>query len=114
MASEGGSVSPPIALAFAAAAYVALAIFALGMTSLATNQDVIAVRGLGPLSGVFGMGLSTLAFAGGLWPALRRTRASYWSALGATVGAFLGYLVGAWFGALLGDADLAAATAGIA
>ena len=83
------------------------------MTSLATNQDVISVPGLGQIPGIVGMSLSTLAFAGGLWVAVRRAQPSFWGVLGAVVGAFLGYLAGVWFGALIGGADIAAATAAV-
>lgn len=68
---DGGQVRPLTALAFATAAFVALAIFGLGMTSLVTSEDVIATPGLGAIPGVSGMVLATLAFALGLWIAIR-------------------------------------------
>ncbi|KRA25624.1 hypothetical protein ASD65_15270 [Microbacterium sp. Root61] len=107
----GGSVRPEVALAFAVVGYVALAIFGLGMTSLVTNQEVISVPGLGQLPGIVGMTLSTAAFAGGLWAAVRRPHPSFWGVPGAMLGAFLGYLVGIWGAAVIGGTDLAAATA---
>ena len=70
--NEGGSVRPLTALAFATIGFVALVIFALGMTSLITSQDVIATPGLGQIPGAAGVILATLAFAGGLWAAIRR------------------------------------------
>jgi hypothetical protein len=70
--SEGGPVRPLTALAFATVGFVALAIFGLGMTSLATDEDVIATPGLGQIPGATGFLLATLAFAGGLWSAIGR------------------------------------------
>lgn len=67
----GGQVRPVTALAFATVGFVALAIFGLGMTSLATGQDIIATPGLGQVPGVAGMMLATAAFAGGLWASIR-------------------------------------------
>ncbi|NLP84397.1 hypothetical protein HF576_11080 [Microbacterium sp. CFH 90308] len=69
---EGGPVRPLTALAFATIGFVALAIFGLGMTSLATSEDVIATPGLGQIPGATGVALATLAFAGGLWAAIGR------------------------------------------
>jgi hypothetical protein len=69
---EGGPVRPLTALAFATIGFVALAIFGLGMTSLAIGEDVIATPGLGQIPGATGVVLATLAFAGGLWAAIGR------------------------------------------
>ena len=109
----GGSVRPGVAMAFAITGYVALAIFGLGITSLVTDQEVVAVPGLGQLSGVGGMTLSTLAFGGGLWAAVRRPQPSFWGVPGVVLGAFLGYLAGVWLAGLIGGADVAAATAAV-
>ena len=146
MAADGsdgpsqGPVRPPVALAFATLGFVALLIFGLGMTSLATGQDVIATRGLGQVPGITGVVCATLAFAGGLWAAIaragRRTDAaapardpapaaavaapitgagpqhpSYWGAAWTTAATFLAYLGGVWFGAVFTGADLGVATA---
>jgi len=100
-------------MAFAITGYVALAIFGLGITSLVTDQEVVAVPGLGQLSGVGGMTLSTLAFGGGLWAAVRRPQPSFWGVPGVVLGAFLGYLAGVWLAGLIGGADVAAATAAV-
>lgn len=68
--ASGGPVRPITALAFATAGFVALTIFGLGMTSLATGEAVIATPGLGQIPGATGFVLTTLAFAGGLWAAI--------------------------------------------
>ncbi|MFC0196974.1 hypothetical protein ACFFIR_08870 [Microbacterium arthrosphaerae] len=69
---SSGSVRPPVALAFATIAFVALTIFGLGMTSLATGEDVIATPGLGQVPGIAGVICAGLAFAGGLWATIGR------------------------------------------
>ncbi|MGX5772036.1 hypothetical protein ACWKWN_14895 [Microbacterium trichothecenolyticum] len=135
-----GPVRPPVALAFATMGFVALLIFGLGMTSLATSQDVIATPGLGQVPGVAGVVCATLAFAGGLWAAIARAgyrtdaaapardaapapagtgtgtgagaqHPSYWGAAWTTAATFLAYLGGVWFGAVFTGADLGVATA---
>ena len=68
---EGQGVRPAVALAMALIGFFALAIFGLGMTSLALDADVIAVEGLGPVPGVAGMLLASASFAGSLWWGLR-------------------------------------------
>ena len=141
--SEGpsqGPVRPPVALAFATMGFVALLIFGLGMTSLATGEDVIATPGLGQVPGITGVVCATLAFAGGLWAAIARAgrrmdaapptgraapaaagagaaagvgaqHPSYWGAAWTTAATFLAYLGGVWFGAVFTGADLGVATA---
>ncbi|MFE5407359.1 hypothetical protein [Microbacterium sp. NPDC056569] len=146
MAADGadapsqGPVRPPVALVFATMGFVALLIFGLGMTSLATSQDVIATPGLGQVPGITGVVCATLAFAGGLWAAIaragRRTdveppgagapqaasaagspagggaqHPSFWGAAWTTAATFLAYLGGVWFGALFTGTDLGVATA---
>lgn len=108
-AGGGGSVRPAVALAFATVGFVALAIFGLGLTSLATNRDVISVPGLGQLPGILGMTASAIGFAVTLWSAVRGPHPSFWSAAACTAVAFLGYLAGVWIGALVNGADPAAA-----
>ncbi len=135
-----GPVRPPIALAFATMGFVALLIFGLGMTSLAIGEDVIDTPGLGQVPGITGVASATLAFAGGLWAAIRPAGAvtyaapavagaapgrggtgragaavtrhpSYWGAAWTTAASFLAYLGGVWFGAVATGADLGVATA---
>lgn len=109
--SGGGSVRPVTALVFATAAFVALLIFGLGMTSLATGQDVVATPGLGQIPGAVATVLATAVFAASLWAAVRRAPASYWGSVWTTAGTFLAYVVGLWFGAVATGADLAVAAA---
>ncbi len=109
--SGSGPVRPVIALVFATAAFVALLIFGLGMTSLALGEDVVATPGLGQIPGITATVLATAAFAGGLWAAVRRPPASYWGSAWTTAATFLGYLGGLWFGAVATGAGLAVAVA---
>ena len=108
-----GPVRPAVALAFATMAFVAFTIFGLGMTSLATGEDVIQAPGLGQVPGIAGVVLATLAFAGGLWAAIgRRARhPSFWGAAWTTAACFLAYLGGVWLGAVLAGAGAGVATA---
>jgi hypothetical protein len=120
--------------------FIALLIFGLGMTSLASGEDVIATPGLGQVPGIAGVVCATLAFAGGLWAAIGRAGAvtdaapsapaaatgaaaagpgagvatrhpSYWGAAWTTAASFLAYLGGVWFGAAATGAGLGVATA---
>ncbi len=108
--ATGGPVRPVTALVFATAGYVALFIFGLGMTSLATAEDVIATPGLGQVPGIVGSVLSTAAFAGALWVAVRRRPASYAGAVWTALACFAGYVGGVWIGALAIGAELAVAS----
>ncbi|SIT87454.1 hypothetical protein [Microbacterium sp. RU33B] len=103
-------VRPVVALALATVSFVALLIAGLGMLSLALDQDVIAVRGLGQVPGILGTALAVAAFAAALWAAIRR-RPTYLGALGCAVAAFLAYVAGVWLGAAFSGADLGAAAA---
>jgi hypothetical protein len=132
---EGGSVRPLTALAFTTIGFVALVIFALGMTSLVTSQDVIATPGLGQIPGAAGVILATLAFAGGLWAAIGRAggadaaaagatdaatgrppsdaaprHPSYWGSAWTTAATFVAYVGGVWIAALVTGAELGVAT----
>lgn len=109
--AEGEPVRPLVALALALAAFVALVVFGLGMTSLITASDPIATPGLGPLPGVIGVAAAAAALIGVLLPALRAAHPSYSSALWAALAAYLAYLAGVWLTALLVGTDPAAATA---
>lgn len=106
-----GPVRPAIALVFATAAFVALLIFGLGMTSLVTGQDVIDTPGLGQVPGVVATACAVLAFVAGLWAAVRQRPASFWGSAWTTAAAYLGYLAGMWFGALVTGAGPAVAAA---
>ncbi|GAA1943842.1 hypothetical protein [Microbacterium deminutum] len=120
----GGTVRPLTALAFATATFVALLIFGLGMVSLALGEDVIATSGLGQAPGIVATVFATIAFAIGLWLAVRSHRSaaasegdsprlspSYWGAAWTTAACFLAYVGGLFVGAVTTGADLAAAAA---
>ena len=110
----GGGVRPLTALAFATATFIALLIFGLGMTSLVLGADVIETPGLGQVPGIMATALATIAFAGGLWAAVRRPHPSFWGAAWTTASSYLAYLAGVWVGAVAtgADAALAASVAG--
>jgi hypothetical protein len=108
-ASQQGPVRPPIALAFAVLGFVALMIFGLGMTSLATGTDVISTPGFGQFPGIFGPLFAAIAFAGVLWAFVRAPHPSFWGALVVAIAAFLAYLVGVGVVAMIVGADPAAA-----
>lgn len=110
-APESGPVRPGLALALATAAFFALLIFGLGMTSLIADQDVIETPGLGQIPGITGTVLTTAAFAAALWAAVRRRPAAYSGALWTALACFLAYVVGVWLGALFSGAGLAVSTA---
>jgi hypothetical protein len=106
---SNGPVRPPVALAFALLGFVALMIFGLGMTSLATETDVISTPGFGQFPGIFGAVFAAAAFAGTLWAFVRRENPSFWGALIVAVATFLAYLLGVGLVALIVGADPAAA-----
>lgn len=135
----GGSVRPPVALAFATVSFVALLIFGLGMTTLLLEEDIVATPGFGQMPGVIATVCAVGAFALGLWIAIRPPRArtrgtdatttpvpqaaqaptgegtraarpSFWNALWIVAATLLAYLVGLWWGAVLTGADLGVAS----
>ena len=121
---DGGTVRPVAALGFATVTFVALLIFGLGMVSLALSEDVIAAAGLGQVPGILATVLSTIAFAAGLWAAVRphrpadgsqqdapRVQPSFWGAAWTTAATFLAYVAGVFLGAVTTGADLAVAAA---
>ncbi|BDV29694.1 hypothetical protein [Microbacterium terricola] len=109
--SAGGRVRPLVAVAFATVGFVALVIFGLGMLSLALDEDVISVPGLGQLPGVVATTTAALVFAGGLWSAVRVPHPSFWAAPVVALAVALGYVGALWVTALVVGADPAAATA---
>lgn len=110
---QRGPVRPAVAVALATVGFFALLIFGLGMLSLLTDRDVVAVPGLGQIPGVAATAAATLAFAGGLVAALRRPHPSFWAALWIAGGVLAAYAVVLTIaaiatGAALGDAVAAA------
>ncbi|GAA2986326.1 hypothetical protein JOD63_002291 [Microbacterium terrae] len=110
-AAPGGSVRPAAALALATISFVALFIFGLGMTSLATGEDVIAVRGLGQSPGIVAAVVATGVFAVALWPGLRRVPPTYWAAAWTAAATFLAYLLALVVAVVATGGDLASAVA---
>ena len=106
---EHGHVRPLVALGLVTAAFGALVICGLGVTSLLLNEDVIPVPGLGQIPGVLGTIFAVAAFALVVWLTVSRRHASYWGSAIAAIAAVLAYPVGVWFGAVIGGEDLAAA-----
>jgi hypothetical protein len=100
-------VTPPVAVVFATATFLALAIGGLGVASLLLDADVIPVRGLGPLPGVGGMLLALLLFAGVLLWGLRAEPAGYLTAVPCAIGAYVGETLGIAIGAAVTGGDLA-------
>ncbi|MCI1019174.1 hypothetical protein HWD99_11095 [Microbacterium sp. C5A9] len=108
---ESAGVSAVLALVLATVGFFALAVFGLGALTVATDTDIIAVPGLGQLPGAAGMLVAVLAFALGLWMALRRAHPSFLSVPGIGVGVGLAHLVAVWVGVVLATGDLVIATA---
>ncbi len=106
-----GSVTPPAALAFATVGFVALVIAGFGLTSLFAGEEVIGVPGLGPLPGVLGLALATVAFAAVCWLAVRVRHPSYRGTVAVTAATFVAYLAGVWVGAVVSGVNVARATA---
>lgn len=95
------------------AGFVALVVFGSGMLSLATDRDVIATPGLGPVPGPIAAAVAALAFAGALWPVLRLDRPPFTAVIGVALVTALVHLAALWILALLFGAGLATATAAV-
>lgn len=112
-----GPVRPAVAVALATIGFFALLILGLGLTSLITNADVVAVPGLGQLPGVVATSAATVVFALGLASAVRRRpgarNPSFWAVAWIVPAVLLAYLVGLGFTAVVTGADLAAAAAAV-
>ncbi|MEV8273205.1 hypothetical protein [Microbacterium sp. NPDC077184] len=108
---QPGPMSPRLALVLSTATFFALAVFALGMTSLLLDESVIAEPGLGQIPGILAMAGTTLAFLLTLRPGLRRPQPRYVSALWTALACFLTYPLGAALGILIVGGELGVATA---
>ncbi|SDQ45368.1 hypothetical protein [Microbacterium sp. cf332] len=111
MSTASGGMRPGLATAFAVVGFGALAICGLGILSLASGADVIAVRGLGPLPGAVGFAAAVVALAIVLGATLRGPHPSYGVAALAAVAAPLAYLVGLVVAAVVVGVDPARAIA---
>ncbi|MFB4350024.1 hypothetical protein [Microbacterium sp. CR_7] len=108
---ESAGVSRVLALTLATIGFFALAVFGLGALSVATDADIIAVRGLGQIPGVVGMIAALLAFALMLWSSLRRERPSFLSVPATALAAALSHLIVLWAAVVVARGDLVIATA---
>jgi hypothetical protein len=108
--SSGGPVRPLVALALATVTFIALLIFALGMTSLLLSADIVEEPGLGQIPGVFATTMTTGGFALALWLGLRRPHPSYRSVLWTAATCYLVYVAALWIGVLAASGEIAVAT----
>ncbi|MFS0713019.1 hypothetical protein ABC195_03990 [Microbacterium sp. 2P01SA-2] len=111
MSTPSGGMRPGLATAFAVVGFGALAICGLGVLSLVTGEDVVAVRGLGPIPGAVGFGAALIATATTLAISLRAPRPSYATAALTGVVALLSYLAGLIVSAVVVGVDAARALA---
>ena len=86
-----GSVSRPVALALTTVGFLTLTIAGLGLTSLLTDTEVLAVPGLGQVPGAVGIASAGVAFGASGWRMLRATRPRYPHALWVTLVVYLAY-----------------------
>lgn len=107
---ESAGVSAILALVLATISFFALAVFGLGAVSIATDSDIIAVRGLGPLPGAIGMLAAVVTFALSLRSSLQRTQPSFVSAPAVALATALAHLVVVWIGVAVARGDLIVAT----
>jgi len=106
-----GPVRPLAALAYGTAGFVALVIAGLGLTSLITDAEVIAVPGLGALPGAAGLAAATAAFTTVTWLIVRVPHPAYGATAAVVPAVYLAYLAGVWLGAVVGGTDPARAAA---
>lgn len=109
MSEPGAGVSPPLAVLFPSVGFFALLIAGLGVVSLLTGADVLAVPGLGQVPGVVGTAASVIVFAATTWRVVRRRPARYGSVAVVVIATFLAYLFGVLVGAVFAGVDFAAA-----
>lgn len=98
-------------MALATIGFFALAVFGLGALSVATDTDIIAVRGLGQAPGAVGMLAAVAIFALMLWSTLRRGHPSFVATIAIALLAALAHLAAVWITVVLGSSDFVIATA---
>lgn len=103
-------MSKPALIALATITFVALLIGALGVTSLATNTDVIDTPGLTAIPGAVAVALCTAAFAVALRFALVPPHPSFVSAVWVGLAVVIAYVIGVWVAAIVTGTDVAVAT----
>lgn len=110
---DEGGVSARVAVALTTAGFFALLVAGFGMLSLATDAEVIPVRGLGQAPGVVATVAAVVAFAAVTASIVRRPRPSYRGVWLTAVAVPLAYLLGLGIGALVSGVDLARAVAAV-
>lgn len=108
---ESAGVSPVLAVIFATIGFFALAVFGLGALSILTDSDIISTPGLGQGPGVSGMVAALVAFALGLGLVVRRSDASFVSAVVIAVSVALAHLAVVWIAVVGVSASALLATA---
>ena len=106
-----GSVRPAVALAFSLVGFFAIVIAALGVVSLVTEEEVVAVPALGPAPGAIGLLAAGGAYAAAWWVGARTARPTFWWALVVAAASFLAYALAAGAAALVVAADVGVAVA---
>ncbi|MCX6500805.1 MAG: hypothetical protein NT132_00025 [Microbacterium sp.] len=104
-------VRPAVALAFCLIGFFALIVAGLGLSSLATDTDVISTPGLGQVPGVIGVAAASIAFAGTVWGTIRRPHPSFGAAFVVVVAAWLAYVLITGIAAAVVVADIGAGMA---
>src|SRR5690606_28575215 len=92
-------VSGPLAVVMATISFFALTILGLGALSYATDRDIIAVPGLGPVPGAAAMFAAVIVFIVGLWLVVRREHPPYPPVALVAIATVVVHLVVVWIGA---------------
>ncbi|KAA9089002.1 hypothetical protein [Microbacterium radiodurans] len=113
MEPAAGGMRPGLAAALAVVGFGALAICGLGVLSLVSGSDVIAVRGLTPIPGAAAFAAAVIGLAATLAATLRRPHPSYAIAAVAAVVTLLAHLSTLGVAAVVVGVDPARALAAI-
>jgi hypothetical protein len=108
--SPRGPIRPIVALGLATVAFVAVLVFALGMTSLVLGASIVQTPGLGQLPGIFATVATVGAFALVLWLGLRRPQPPYSAAVWTSAACYLAYAGALWTGTLAASGEFAVAS----
>lgn len=108
--TSGGPIRPIVALGLATVAFVALLIFALGITSLLVGASIVQTPGLGQVPGIFATAVTVGAFALALWLGLRRPQPRYRTAGWTAASCYAAYVGALWAGTLVASGQFAVAS----
>ena len=103
-------VGPGLTVLFATTGFFALFVLGLGLVTLMTETDVVAVPGLGQIPGILASVSATAFFALTLAAVVRSARPHPANALWIGLAVGLAYLGGLWVGAVFTGASLGTAT----